>query len=36
MSNDQEKLACDVTHIEPKIQAEKIFLRSQVEDLPNP
>jgi len=27
---------CDVIHKEPKIQAEKNFFRSQVEDLPNP
>ena len=27
---------CDVTHKEPTIQAEKFFLRSQFEDLPNP
>jgi len=27
---------CDVTHKEPKIQAEKLFFLSHVEDLPSP
>jgi len=33
--NAQTCSHCDVTHKEPKIQVEKFFLRSQIEDLRN-
>jgi len=34
--NAQKCFDCDVSQKDPKIQAEKIFFRSQDEDLPNP